>query len=216
MLRWLTRLLFPPKCVLCAGLLDKEQTHFCHRCRTQWEYFSKSKRKITFVAQWTGVWYYSGDVKNSIRRFKFANARSYATAYAQQLAVKLQQEEMTDFDILSWIPVSPQRKWKRGYDQGELLAQALSEELGCSYQRVLHKIRDNEPQSGISNAAKRRANVQGAYQVVDPRQIRGKRILLVDDVITTGSTALECGKTLMIGGADKVTLAAVAVADKNK
>ena len=216
MLQRLIQLLFPPKCVLCGKILSKDETYFCHKCRTECEDFSKVKRKITFVAQWTGVWYYSGEVKNSIRRFKFANARHYAIAYAQRLALRLQQEEMTDFDLLSWIPVSPQRKRSRGYDQGELLAQALSKELGCSCQAVLQKVLDNEPQSGISNASKRRANVQGAYKVIDPKLIRNKRILLVDDVVTTGSTASECGKTLMIGGADKVTLAAVAVADKNK
>lgn len=216
MLQWLIQLFFPPKCVLCGKFLSKNETHFCHKCHTECEDFSKSKRKITFVAQWTGVWYYSEVVKGSIHRFKFANARNYAVAYAQRLALRLQQDEMTDFDLLSWIPVSSQRKWSRGYDQGELLAQALSKELGCSCQAVLQKIRDNAPQSSISDPSKRRANVQGAYRVIDPSRIRNKRILLVDDVVTTGATASECGKTLMIGGADKVTLAAVAVADKNK
>lgn len=216
MFRWLTNLLFPPKCVLCRRLLSKEETDFCHHCRVEAPEFSKSKRNIPFVAQWTGVWYYSGDVKLSIRRFKFSNARSYADAYARRLALRLEQAELTDFDLLSWIPISPQRKRERGYDQGELLAQALSRELNCPCVRVLHKIRNTPPQSGIKDAAKRRANILGAYRVHDRQQIAGKRILLVDDVLTTGTTASECGKTLMIGGAKRIMLATVAVAEKNK
>lgn len=207
-------LLFPPKCILCRGLLNRNETHICHTCRSECEEFSKSKRRIPFVAQWSGIWYYKENVRTSIHRYKFANARHYATAYAQHLALRLQREDMTDFDLLSWIPVSPQRKRQRGYDQGQLLAQALAKELGCSCVAVLQKVRNTPPQSGIQGLAKRRANIQGAYRIPDRDLIRGKRILLLDDVLTTGATASECAKVLMIGGARCVTFAAVAVTDK--
>ena len=215
MLRWLIDLLFPPKCVLCRKLLSKNETFFCRQCRCECEEFGKAKRSIPFVAQWTGIWYYKDSVRGSIHRYKFSNARHYAQAYAQKLALRLQQEEMTDFDLLSWIPVSPQRKRHRGYDQGELLAQALAREFGCDYAPVLQKVRHTPPQSGIHDVAKRRANIQGAYRIPDRDRIRGKRILLLDDVLTTGATSSECAKVLMIGGARAVTLATVAVADKN-
>lgn len=215
MIRQLFNLLFPPKCVLCNKLLSKEETDFCHTCRKDSPDFSKSKRKIPFVAQWTGIWYYKDAVRSSIHRFKFSNARRYAVPYAQRLALRLQQEEMDEFDLLSWIPVSPVRKRERGYDQSQLLAQALGKELGISCTQLLCKTRNTPPQSGFSDAAKRRANVQGAYQVRNPQQIRGKRILLLDDVLTTGATSSECAKTLMIAGAKEVKLATVAVADKN-
>lgn len=77
---------------------------------------------------------------------------------------------------------------------------------------TLVKIRDNPPQSGITDDAKRRANVLGAYRVTDPARAAGKRILLLDDVITTGSTAGECARMLLIAGAKEVTCAAVACA----
>lgn len=216
MLQWLINLLFPPKCVLCRQLLSKNETHLCRNCRINAPEFTKSKRKIPFVAQWTGIWYYKDDVSKSIQRYKFSNSRQYAIAYAQQLAIRLQQEEMTDFDLLSWIPVSPQRKWNRGYDQGQLLAQALSQEMNCTCTQVLTKTIDTPPQSGIKDPSRRRANVVGAYRVRDIPLIRGKRILLLDDVLTSGATASECAKTLMFGGAKAVTLATVAVAEKNK
>lgn len=215
MLRWLTRLIFPPKCVLCGKLLSKNETDFCHKCRIDAPEFSKSKRKIPFVAQWTGIWYYKDSVRSSIHRFKFYNARLYAIPYAQRLALRLQQDEMDDFDLLSWIPISGFRRWQRGYDQGELLAQALAAELGCPYCKTLSKFRNTPPQSGIHDASKRRANVQGAYRIISKERIKGKRILLLDDVLTTGATSSECAKILMIGGAKEVTLATVAVADKN-
>lgn len=215
MLRWLIDLLFPPKCVLCKKMLCKTQTHFCHQCLSDCEEVGKLKRSLPFVAQWTGIWYYKENVRGSIHRYKFANARHYAAAYAQKLALRLQQEEMTDFDLLTWIPVSAERKRQRGYDQGELLARALAQELGCQCVPVLQKIRHTPPQSGIRDAAKRRANIQGAYRIPDRERIRGKRILLLDDVLTTGATATECAKVLMIGGAQDVTFAAIAVADNN-
>lgn len=214
MLRWLTNLLFPPKCVLCRKILQKHETDLCHSCREDAPEFEKSKRKIPFVAHWTGIWYYRGNVRGSIHRYKFANARRYAAAYARLLAVQLQKEEMDSFDILSWIPVSRSRKRKRGYDQSQLLAEALGRELGCAPVAVLKKQRNNPPQSSISQEAERRANVMNVYGVTDPGLIRGKRILLVDDVVTTGSTASESGKTLLIYGAKEIFLATVAVAVK--
>ena len=213
MLRWLINLLFPPKCVLCRRILQKQETDLCRECRADAPEFTKSKRRIPFVAQWTGIWYYSGNVRGSIHRYKFSNARRYAAAYAKLLAVRLQKEEMDSFDILSWIPVSASRKRKRGYDQSQLLAEALGQELGCESVAVLKKYRNNPPQSTLTLQAERRANVLGAYRAVDPEFFRGKRVLLLDDIITTGATVSECARVLLTAGAKEVRCAAMAVAD---
>ena len=77
---------------------------------------------------------------------------------------------------------------------------------------VVRKIRNTKPQSTMGSAAHRRANILGAYEVIDPALVRGKRILLLDDIITTGTTASECAKTLLTAGAKEVKLAALAVA----
>lgn len=214
MLHRLMDLLFPPKCILCGKLLTRQETDLCHDCRTDGPEFIKAKRKIPFVAQWTGIWYYKGAVSESIQRYKFGNARRYADAYARLLALRLQQEDMDTFDILSWIPISPTRQRKRGYDQCYLLAKALGRELGCKPVRVLSKTLDNPPQSGITSSAERRANVLGVYAARNKALFRGKRVLLLDDVITTGSTASECAKTLQYSGVKDVYLATIAVADK--
>ena len=202
--------LFPPKCVLCRALLEEDETDLCHNCRVHAPAAPMSHKKLPYLDRWTAVWYYEDTVRLSILRFKFHNARSYAQTYGRFLAMKLLETEMTDFDILTWVPVSPLRRLRRGYDQVELLAKAVGRELGVTPVRLLKKRRHTPPQSGITDTAKRRANVLGAYRVTNPEFLQGKRILILDDVITTGSTISECARTLLTGGAKQVNCAAVA------
>ena len=208
--------LFPRKCILCRKLLDKHETDLCHSCRRNTEKYTPSKRAIPFVAHLTAIWYYKGDVRKSIQRFKFHNARGYADAYGRLLAMKLQEDIGTQFDILTWAPISPLRRIKRGYDQAKLLAKATAKEMDVSAVCTLRKVRHTPPQSSLSEAAQRRANVLDAYKVRNPGVIAGKRVLLFDDVITTGSTVSECAKTLLAAGAKEVRLAAVAVTSYDK
>ena len=206
-------LLFPPKCVLCRRLLRANETELCHNCRTDSPEFFHSKRNIPFIAHWTAIWYYKENVRSSIHRFKFYNARGYANTYGKLLAMKLQQES---FDILTWVPVHFLRRLRRGYDQSELIAAVTAKELGVTSMGVLKKVRHTAPQSTRRDAAHRRGNILNAYRVRDPEVIRGKRILLLDDVVTTGSTASECARTLLTAGAKEVNLATIAVAKHDK
>ena len=216
MLHRILALLFPPKCTLCRKLLDKDETDLCRCCRTEAPEITKPNFKLQFLAGWTAVWYYKDDVRKSLLRYKFYNARSYADVYGRILAMKLQKEHSGDFDLLTWVPISTLRRWKRGFDQVELIALAVGRELGIEPVPTLKKIRNTPPQSGIRDSAKRRANVLGAYRVIDPATIAGKRLLMLDDIITTGATASECGKTLLTAGAKEVFCAAVAAASHDK
>jgi len=211
----ISSLLFPPKCVLCRQLLRQQETDLCHSCRCDTTGFSGTKLKLPYLAQWTALWYYEGNVRASILRYKFHGARSYASAYGRLLAMKLLSSEI-DFDILTWVPISRLRKWRRGYDQVALLASAVGAELGVSPQRCLKKLRNNRPQSGLGDAAQRRANVLGVYQCTQPELVRGKRILLLDDVMTTGATAGECARILLTAGAKEVFCATVAAASHQR
>ena len=209
----LLQLLFPPKCVLCGKLLEKGQKDLCPHCETHTPDFHGAKKKISFIAGWTAVWYYEGKVRESLVRYKFHNKRNYAAAYGKFLALRLTREEMTDFDILTWVPISAKRKHKRGYDQVQLLAKALGEELQVQPVSTLYKHRHTAPQSTQKNAAGRKANVLGAYRAVEPANFRGKRVLLLDNIITTGATASECARVLLTAGAKEVIFAAVAATD---
>ena len=210
------RLIFPPKCVLCRKLLTKEETDLCHDCRQSAEVFTRAKRKIPFVAHWTALWYYKDNVRKSIHRFKFYGFQHYANIYGRLLALRLDSESLTDVDMVSWVPISGLRKLKRGYDQSRLLAKAVAKELRVTPLPVLRKIRHTKPQSSLTGESFRRANVSGAYKVVDMERIAGKRILLLDDVVTTGATASECARMLVTYGAKEVYVAAVAAAENHK
>ena len=213
MFRKFLLLLFPPKCILCKALLAKDETDLCHTCRQNAPEFKKSRLRFSYVAGWTSVWYYKDNVRGSIHRFKFRNRRHYAKAYGRILAAKLTMDEMLDFDILTYVPVSLLRQLGRGYDQVELICDALSAELGVTPVRCLKKTRNTPPQSGIKDAARRRANVLGAYRCLCPKDVKGKRILLLDDVITTGATVSECARVLQTAGANEVICASIAVAE---
>ena len=210
----LSNLLFPPKCVLCGKLLQKDETDLCGKCRIDSPECRKNNLKFSFLDSWAAVWYYEGYIRKSLLRYKFGRARHYAPVYGRMLAMKLLNEYPEGFDILTWVPVSRLRKFTRGYDQVELLAEAVGKELGMLPVRSLRKIRNNRPQSGISGLAKRRANVLGVYRAIDPETVRGKRILLLDDIITTGATAGECARVLLTAGAKEVHCGCIAVAGK--
>ena len=207
-------LLFPPKCILCKKVLGKEETDLCHNCRVEAPEYPNGKRKIQFLDSFTAVWYYEGNVRRSLLRYKFYGSRNLAPAYGRMLAMKLLKEYPEGFDILTWIPVSRLRKLRRGYDQCQLLADAVGQELGIRPVCVLKKVRNNRQQSRIQGYAQRRANVLGVYQVPDAQLVQGKRILLLDDILTTGATAGEAARVLLTAGASEVHCAAMAAARK--
>ena len=218
MFSWLLDLLFPPKCVLCKKLLSREETDICHRCRQNAPEIEKPKFRLSFVAGWTALWYYKDDVRSSVLRFKFGKKRSYAQSYGRALAMHLRQKGFDRYDVLTYIPVAPLRKYLRSYDQVELIAGVVANELDVALVPTLRKIRNTPPQSGFKDVSQRRANVLGAYRIKNPDLVRGKQILLLDDVITTGATASECARVLLTAGAKEVYCAAMAAAhhDKNK
>jgi ComF family protein len=212
LIHMLADLLFPPKCVLCRKVLEENETDLCRNCWVEALECPILPAKFSFLDSWTAIWYYEDPARSSILRYKFSNARYYALCYGRLLAMKLQERFPEGFDCITWVPVSRLRRFRRGYDQVELLAKAVGKELGQKPVRLLKKIRNNPPQSGISGQAERRANVLGAYRITDATAVAGKRILLLDDVITTGATAGECARVLLTAGVSQVHLGAVAAA----
>ena len=204
-------LLFPRKCILCRRLLRREELDLCGDCRRNTDPYASGERKFKFLDSMTAVWYYEENVRRSIVRYKFYGARYLAANFGRLIAMRVLQEEL-EFDLITWVPVSRWRKLRRGFDQVELLAKAVSPELGIRAEGLLEKIRNNQANSGLKTSAERRANVLGAYRAVHPELLRGKRVLLLDDIVTTGATASECARVLLTAGAEEVIFAAVAAA----
>ena len=209
-LLWL--LLFPPKCLLCRRVLKDDELDLCRKCRIHGPECSNFRKKLPFIDSWAAVWYYEDNARRSLLRYKFRGARSYANGYGRLLAMKLQEAHPEGMDLLTWVPTSRLRRLWRGYDQVELLAQAVGQELGMEPVSLLRKIRHNRPQSRIIGEAKRRANVLGAYRAENTEMLQGKRIVLLDDIITTGATASECARVLLTAGAKEIHCGAMAVA----
>lgn len=215
LLHQISNLLFPPKCLLCGKVLKDSETDLCHSCRCDTPEHPKADIKLSHIADWTALWYYEGNVRYSLLRFKFYNRRGYARIYGRLLGMKLLKERI-EFDILTWVPISALRRLRRGYDQVELIAYALAEELGVTPVPTLKKHRNTPPQSGLKTAPQRRANVLGAYKALQPQNFSGKRVLLLDDILTTGATASECARVLLTAGAKQVICATVAAAPHNQ
>ena len=209
MIRRVLEWLFPRKCVLCRAFLGKEETDLCRACRIDQPEYRYGKKKVPHISDLTAVWMYQGHAASSLKRYKFSNARHYAPVYGRLLAMRIARD-LPRADLITWVPVSAKRLRQRGYDQVELLAQAVSAELGIPAVKTLEKFRDNQANSGLRDPAERRANVLGVYRPVQPERFRGKRVLLLDDIVTTGATASECARVLLTAGAGEILFGAVA------
>ena len=215
LLHYIKSILFPPKCILCGRILAQEESDLCRDCRMETEEYPQGKLKLQFVDSAAAVWYYKGSVRNSLHRFKFRRGRFLAEPYGRFMAMKVLSSGLEGIDRITWVPISPLRKLIRGYDQDQLLAEIISRELGIPCAQLLQKVRHNRPQSGIKGYARRRANVLGVYRSLNEEQIAGAKVLLVDDILTTGATVSECARVLLTAGAEEVHCAVVASAHHN-
>lgn len=207
-------LIFPPKCTFCAGILEHNGDLTCSNCQRTlpWLLGTRAEKRVEFVETCVSALRYQERVKQSIHRFKFTGRRWYADTYGV-LAAQCVSDHLTGtYDVITWVPVSKKRKRERGYDQSFLLASAMAEHLGQEPVELLRKVRNNPAQSLLVGAAQRRANVMDAYQAPWPERLAGKRVLLVDDVVTTGETLSECARTLRMAGAESVVCVTLAQA----
>ncbi len=148
---------------------------------------------------------YEGSLKEAIRSFKYKNGKRMAPVLAGLLAAKC-AELRAEVDIVTFVPMSGRKKAERGYNQAKLLAFELGKILEVEPASALRRMRATKPQSDLS-LEERRRNVKGAFA---PLRNVGGRVLLVDDVFTTGSTANECSEALLKAGATEVMVATVA------
>ncbi len=209
-------LLYPPKCAFCGNLVTRGDRGVCPACLRDLPRTGALKRSADFVTGVTAPLYYEGIVRSAMLRYKFNGAPARGEVYGRMIAEKLRAEEKTDFDIVTWAPLSSRRLRSRGYDQARLLAEAAARELGLPCERLLRKIRHTQPQSGIDAPEARRANVSGVYIAEEGHRAEGKRVLLIDDIITTGATVSECARVLLLDGAESVHAASLAEPRRDK
>lgn len=163
-------------------------------------------------------YYYSGAAKRAIKKLKYSDDIDISYIMAKDMAetFKKQYSEM-DFDFCTFVPSHRREQRKRGFNQAQLLAQYLSKELSIPYKELLVKTTVTTPQHTLSESM-RSGNLLGSMKVKSRyfEKIRGARILLCDDVKTTGATLDECAKTLMICGAEEVNCITYCITKNNK
>lgn len=203
-------LLFPPKCAFCHRLSENGE-RVCNDCKRSISYTDSLsvKQKFRNISCCVSPFFYEGHVRESLLRYKFGGVSSYADIYAEFIAKCIDENEIS-CHIITWVPLSSKRLRRRGYDQARLIAEELSEKTGVVCEKLLRKDRDNPAQSGTGTAEKRRANVAGAYSSVAPAKAVGKKILIVDDIVTTGATLSECARVLKDNGATDILAATAA------
>lgn len=157
------------------------------------------------------VFYYKDLIKRSVIRYKFQGQRRYSKIYVELMYEFLKDLNLSDsFDLMTSVPLSRKRLYERGFSQTEILASPLAKRLGIPFSaNCIFKTRHTAKQSTLRGIAQKRENVEDAY-LADRPKIYDKKILLLDDVFTTGSTVESCAKELLDKGADCVTVITLA------
>lgn len=197
-------LLFPPRCPFCQRVLDGEA--ICPDCqeRLPWLVGRSAHRRPEHVELCASPLRYDELVRSCVHRYKFRRRRGYARILGA-LCAQCVHDHMgrQDFDLISWPPLSPKGLKKRGFDQSRLLARAVAQSRGTVETPLFQKC-ETAQQSTLRAPAARRANVLAAFTLLDPALVADKTVLLVDDVVTTGSTLSECARVLLTAGAREV------------
>jgi ComF family protein len=156
---------------------------------------------------------YEGTLRELVHLFKYGGVRPLAGTFGKFLAQALPRE--TSFDVVVPMPLHWFKKWQRGFNQSDVLAREIGKKWNVPVRNVVRRKKATRPQSGLTNA-KRRANMQGAFGMPRGRSLAGMRVLLVDDVVTTGATASACARVLKRAGAAHVALLALARTDRRQ
>ena len=199
-------LLFPPKCPYCQKLLDEPRAPVCPRCQASlpWLEGRAGERKIDLADGCYSPLASGEMVREAIHRYKFHRVRALGRPFAALMARCLADRLPDGADLICWAPLSRERFRERGFNQAELMAREMGRLLSIPAGPALEKVRDTRPQSELEEESARRANARGAYALLPGADLTGKRVVLVDDVVTSGSTLSECAALLRRAGAEQV------------
>ena len=201
----IAHLLYPWKCVFCESVL--KDTDICHECEKKLPYTvgDSAMQKFPFIDKCVSPLYYKDKVRASVHRYKFGGCSAYSRRYAALMSDCVENNlDCRSIDVISWIPLSKKRLRQRDYDQARLLAEEIAAKTGLPCRQLLQKVKNNSAQSLTRDAKQRRENVAGVYALDDGADVSGLRILLVDDVVTTGATMSEAARILRKAGAKSV------------
>ena len=205
-------LLFPPHCAFC-GKVGVQGV--CPACEKTLPYCKTPLHERAEIGACLAPLRYEGIVRDALLNYKFHGSQSRCTGFGDILAQAAAEHFGGQFDLVTFVPVSKKRRRERGYDQSYLLARETCRHWDTAPAALLQKTKDNPAQSSLSSREERQKNVAGVYAAVNEEKIRGARILLIDDILTTGATLREAARVLREAGAEKVICATLAAADED-
>lgn len=203
-------LIFPRRCVLCGEpmpLFVKGGAMICNECaaRVRQHYRCTEGIRIDGADGAAAPLLYRGAVAEAMKRYKFSHYQHYADWFAAQMTAEL-AARLEDWqpEVITYVPIGMMRRYQRGYNQSELLARAVAEKLNLPCRPLLSKRMFVTMQSHQKSPVQRRRNASRAFAPANQDALNGKRVVLVDDVITTGATAAAACAVLRDMGAGRV------------
>lgn len=198
--------IFPRRCIFCDGLM--EEGLICEECgeKLPWLEEPLCRSHMGRVERLYAALYYDGTVPNAMAKFKFRGrsqlSRCLAALMLERMGTELRAEHC---DRILGVPMHPSRQRRRGYNQAQLLARELSVQLDIPYSSCLKKIKRSKQQHTLRGRERKNAQ-KGSYRC---QSLHGEKILLVDDICTSGETLKECARVLREAGAGCVIGAVV-------
>ncbi len=208
----LASLLFPPRCAFCGKTGVRG---VCPACEKALPYCKTPLHERSGIGACLAPLKYEGIVRDALLSYKFHAGQSRCAGFGDILTQAAAEHFGGQFDLVTYVPVSKKRRQERGYDQSYLLARELCRHWDTQPETLLQKTKNNPAQSSLTSREERQKNVAGTYAAVNGEKIRGARILLVDDILTTGATLREAARVLKDAGAESVLCATLAAADED-
>lgn len=197
----------PPFCSICGVpfVSQEVENHSCGPCTLQ-------KRNFTMAR---ALGYYEGSLRLAIHLWKYERRLSLTPFFGELMAEGFfRYWEPYSIDLLLPVPLHPKRLRERGFNQSLLLAKALSHRTGIPFQKRLIRKRNPTPPLMELSRVERERTIRGSFYVMNKENLKGKKILLIDDVYTTGATVNECARVLRFAGAARVDVLTLAHAIK--
>ncbi|GAB2945056.1 ComF family protein [Hymenobacter coalescens] len=221
-------LIFPRTCLACQQSLARGETHLCTACRTQLpytDYHRLSPAENPLARRFWGrvpmqyVLSYlrflrRGRVQHLLHQLKYQGQREVGTALGQMYGQELASSGLgADVDLIVPVPLHRRKLAKRGYNQSDTFAEGLAASLQVPWSAEVLRRNSFTVSQTRKSRAERWQNVADVFEVAQPEAIRGKHVLVVDDVLTTGATLEACALTLLDAGAGTVSVATIACAE---
>lgn len=210
MLEFVLDFLFPPTCSVC-GKLDKNW--LCENCKKRIERLEKSELVDIENKKYEKLLYifkYESLIRKLILKYKFSGQGYLCNLFSNVIINnKNNQKILKEYDLIIPVPMYEKKRSKRGYNQTELIAEKIATSLNIEYSKCIEKVINTTTQSKLGGKS-RQSNIQHAFFIKNDIEVEDKKIILLDDIYTTGATSEECSRILKNSGAKEVLILVLA------